>query len=71
MVLASDKIAAIRKTVVSVDFDIHQGNTVRSVTMEMTKEELKNLISSLEAANKVWNIFIIKLTKLKMNLGVC
>lgn len=55
MVLASDKIAGIRKTVVSVDLDIQQGNTVRPVTVEMTKEELKNLITSLEAANKVWN----------------
>lgn len=55
MVLASDKIAGIRKTVVSMDLDIQQGNTVRPVTVEMTKEELKNLITSLEAANKVRN----------------
>ncbi|XP_031555598.1 COMM domain-containing protein 8-like [Actinia tenebrosa] len=53
MVLASDKIAGIRKSVVSVDLDIQQDNTVRPVTVEMTKEELGNLITSLEAANKM------------------
>ncbi|KAK3744884.1 hypothetical protein QZH41_013770 [Actinostola sp. cb2023] len=53
MVLASDKIASIRKPVISVDFDISQGNRVKPVTVEMSKEELKNLITSLEAANKV------------------
>lgn len=53
MVLASDKIASIRKPVISVDFDINQGHSVKPVTVEMSKEELKHLITSLEAANKV------------------
>ena len=53
MVLASDKIASIRKPIISVDFDINQGSAVKPVTVEMSKEELKNLITSLEAANKV------------------
>ena len=51
--MASDKLAAIREPVVSVDFDIQQGSRDKHVTVELTRDELKDFIASLEAANKV------------------
>ena len=42
---------------VSVDFDIRTTKGSNSVSVEMNKEELKKMILSLEAANKVGNLY--------------
>lgn len=51
--MSSDKLASIKEPVVAVDFDIVESGKDRNVSVELTKEELNSLISSLEAANKV------------------
>ena len=38
---------------VSVDFDLYEGGESRRENIELSKDELEKLISSLEAANKV------------------
>ncbi|KAL9972546.1 hypothetical protein ACROYT_G018874 [Oculina patagonica] len=53
MTMSSDKLASIKEPVVAVDFDVVESGKDRNVSVELTKEELNNLISSLEAANKV------------------
>ncbi|KAJ7382184.1 COMM domain [Desmophyllum pertusum] len=53
MTMSSDKLASIKEPTVTVDFDIDESGKDRNVSVELRKEELDNLISSLEAANKV------------------
>lgn len=53
MTMSSDKLASIKEPIVAVDFDIVESGKDRNVFVELTKEELNSLISSLEAANKV------------------
>ena len=51
--MSSDKLGSIQQPVVSVDFDLCEGGESRKENMELSKDELEKLISSLEAANKV------------------
>ena len=51
--MSSDKLSSIREPVAAVDFHIKQGEEEKQVSLELTKEQLKNVVSSLEAANKV------------------
>lgn len=51
--MATDKLANMREPVVSLDFDIEEKQGRKEVSVELSKDELKELISSLEAANKV------------------
>ena len=51
--MASDKLGAIQKPVLNLDLDISENGKRRMESIEMNKEELERLISSLEAANKV------------------
>ena len=53
MTMASDKLASIRQPTLSLDFDIDECGQERPISVELTGDELKNLISSLEGANKV------------------
>lgn len=53
LIMSSDKLSSIREPVASVDFHIEEGQQKRHVSVELSKEQLKNVISSLEAANKV------------------
>ncbi|EDO26211.1 predicted protein, partial [Nematostella vectensis] len=53
MVLASDKLASIRKPLVTIDFDIRRSDSDQHVSVELSQEELHSVITSLEAANKV------------------
>ena len=55
MTMSSDKLANIKEPTVTLDFDVHESGKDRNVSVELTKDELNNLISSLEAANKVRN----------------
>eukprot|EP00118_Oscarella_pearsei_P025503 m.308296 g.308296 ORF g.308296 m.308296 type:complete len:179 (+) comp43716_c0_seq1:34-570(+) len=54
VVLSSDKIAAVEEPLVTVDLEVENpnGNT-KHISVEMNKAELKNMITSLEGANKV------------------
>ncbi|KAJ1214992.1 hypothetical protein NDU88_002602 [Pleurodeles waltl] len=53
LALSSDKISALQMPLVNLDLDVRENNEIKSVSIEMNKEELQSLISSLEAANKV------------------
>lgn len=53
MTMSSDKLASIREPTVTVNFDVDENGQERHISVELTNDELKNLISSLEAANKV------------------
>ena len=51
--MSSDKLGSIQQPVVSVDFDLCEAGESRRENVELSKDELEKLISSLEAANKV------------------
>ena len=50
--LSSDKLATIQEPLLAVDLDIKSSSKSDSVAVELNKQELKSLISSLEAANR-------------------
>ena len=51
--MSSDKLGSIQQPVVSVDFDLSESGQNKTESVELSKEELEKLISSLEAANMV------------------
>ncbi|XP_063316000.1 COMM domain-containing protein 8 [Pelobates fuscus] len=53
LALSSDKLSSLQMPLVNLDLDIQGNGAVTPVSIEMNKEELQNLINSLEAANKV------------------
>ncbi len=53
LALSSDKISSLNTPLLGLSLDVKENQALRSVTMEMNREELNTLISSLEAANKV------------------
>lgn len=53
LALSSDKISSLHTPLLGLSLDVREDGALRSVTMEMNREELNTLISSLEAANKV------------------
>lgn len=53
LIMSSDKMGGIQQPVVSVDFDLYEGGKKRMENVELSKDELEQLITSLEAANKV------------------
>ena len=53
MIMSSDKLASIREPKLALDFDVVENGKQRLISVELTNEELKQLIISLEAANKV------------------
>ncbi|KAL4695867.1 hypothetical protein H8957_001830 [Semnopithecus entellus] len=53
LALSSDKIAALRMPLLSLHLDVKENGEVKPYSIEMSREELQNLIHSLEAANKV------------------
>ncbi|XP_068195697.1 COMM domain-containing protein 8 [Antennarius striatus] len=53
LALSSDKISSLHTPLLSLCLDVRENGILRSVTLEMDREELNTLISSLEAANKV------------------
>ena len=58
LIMSSDKLGSIQQPVVSVDFDLCEGGETRRENVELSKDELEQLISSLEAANKVQTIIL-------------
>jgi hypothetical protein len=54
LILSSDKIAVVSEPVVTVDFEVKPcGEQSKLMSLEMNSDELKTMISSLEAANKI------------------
>ena len=53
LIMSSDKLGSIQQPVVSVDLDLCEGGETRRENVELSKDELEQLITSLEAANKV------------------
>lgn len=53
LALSSDKIATLQMPLLNLHLDVKEDGEVKPYSVEMSKEELQSLISSLEAANKV------------------
>ncbi|XP_065734275.1 COMM domain-containing protein 8 [Phocoena phocoena] len=53
LALSSDKIATLQMPLLNLHLDVKEDGEVKPYSVEMSKEELQNLINSLEAANKV------------------
>ncbi|XP_056151639.1 COMM domain-containing protein 8 [Lampris incognitus] len=53
LALSSDKISSLHTPLLSLSLDLRENGALHPVTVEMNREELHTLISSLEAANKV------------------
>ena len=50
--LSSDKLGSVQEPLLSLDLEIMEDKKKRLESVELSKEELAKLISSLEAANK-------------------
>ena len=51
--MSSDKLGSIQQPVLLLGLDITEGGQRRRENVELSREELAKLITSLEAANKV------------------
>ena len=51
--MSSSQLSSIQKPIVSLDFDITENGQKKKCDIELSKEELAELVTSLEAANKV------------------
>lgn len=54
--MATDKLANMREPVLSLDLDIQNQIGVKHVSVEISKDELKEIITLLESANKVGSL---------------
>ncbi|KAM7376724.1 hypothetical protein PAMP_006435 [Pampus punctatissimus] len=52
LALSSDKISSLQTPLLSLSLDVRENGALQPITVEMNREELNTLISSLEAANK-------------------
>ncbi|XP_060728182.1 COMM domain-containing protein 8 isoform X1 [Tachysurus vachellii] len=53
LALSSDKLSSLNTPLLNLCLDLTENGIQRGVTIEMNKEELNTLITTLEAANKV------------------
>uniref|UniRef100_A0A3B4FRU1 COMM domain containing 8 n=1 Tax=Pundamilia nyererei TaxID=303518 RepID=A0A3B4FRU1_9CICH len=53
LALSSDKISSLHTPLLSLSLDVRENGVLQPVTLEMNRDELGMLISSLESANKV------------------
>ncbi|KAG7334211.1 hypothetical protein KOW79_002618 [Hemibagrus wyckioides] len=53
LALSSDKLSSLNTPLLNLCLDLTENGIQRAVTIEMNKEELNTLITTLEAANKV------------------
>ena len=51
--MCSDKVGHIREPVLSLELDLSKSGQTEKAAFELSKQELRKMISSLEAANKV------------------
>ena len=59
LMMCSDKLGYIRQPVLSLQLDLSRDGQHKRATFEMSKQELHKMISSLEAANKVYRFYFI------------
>jgi len=59
MVMSSDKYANIKEPLAVVEFQLDTENGPKLSTLEMSKDELKTFLDSLEAANKVFLFYVL------------
>ncbi|XP_052676084.1 COMM domain-containing protein 8-like isoform X2 [Crassostrea angulata] len=52
LAMASDKLSSIQEPLLNLDLDVQNEATTEIHSLELTREDLKNLISSLEGANR-------------------
>lgn len=53
MVLASDKLGSMQEPLLSLDLHLNEAGEKKTENIELSRDELTQLIASLEAANKV------------------
>ncbi|XP_058526356.1 COMM domain-containing protein 8-like [Ochotona princeps] len=53
LALSSDKIATLQMPLLNLHLDVKENGEIKPYFIAMSKEELQNMITSLEAANKV------------------
>uniref|UniRef100_A0A674BHM4 COMM domain containing 8 n=1 Tax=Salmo trutta TaxID=8032 RepID=A0A674BHM4_SALTR len=53
LALSSDKISSLQTPLLNLSLDVKENGALKPVSVEMNREELQTLISSMEAANKV------------------
>ncbi|XP_051472721.1 COMM domain-containing protein 8 isoform X3 [Apus apus] len=53
LALSSDKISMLQMPLLNLDLDVRENGEIKPISIEMNKEELQNLISTLEAADKI------------------
>lgn len=58
--MASDKLSSIQEPLLNLDLDVQNEATTEIHSLELTREDLKNLISSLEGANRVSKCVIVQ-----------
>ncbi|KAK1345961.1 hypothetical protein QTO34_008426 [Cnephaeus nilssonii] len=58
LALSSDKIATLQMPLLNLHLDVKENGEVKPYSIEMSQEELQNLINSLEAANKVFVLIL-------------
>ncbi|KAL8207438.1 UNVERIFIED_CONTAM: COMM domain-containing protein 8 [Gekko kuhli] len=52
LALSSDKLSVLQMPLLNLDLDVSENGDMKQYSIEMNKEELQNLLSALEAANK-------------------
>ena len=53
MALSSDKISSVQEPLVNLDLSVMEDGSNKHVSLELNREELQKLVSSLETANRV------------------
>ena len=52
--MSSDKISSVQEPVLALDMEVQTTEGRKTVSVELNKEQLSNMINSLEGANKVF-----------------
>ncbi|XP_060592235.1 COMM domain-containing protein 8-like [Ruditapes philippinarum] len=52
LVMSSDKISSVQEPVLALDMEVQTTDGRKTVSVELNKEQLSNMINSLEGANK-------------------
>ncbi len=58
--MSSDKLASVQEPLVSIDLDLQHDTIRKTVSLELNKQDLHKVITSLEEANEVsrHNIYV-------------
>lgn len=59
LAMASDKLSSIQEPLLNLDLDVQNEVSTEIHSLELTREDLKNLISNLEGANRVRHVIVI------------